>query len=269
MKWARRGEKQVVTTTDAPSNAMDKFRSAKHWGKAELDLLEVIFDENPPKRLDLNTVIKIEESKIPADMQKRIFPSFLSWLIMTVIRVGVEQLSAVDAELLRTKTLSLDDVDDLAPKFEQFFSTLYKLMQIQEHKQIIRDENLRKETETKQQPESIHTTPPPSVPPSSSSIVTRSKRPPSSPVDIGLSSKRVKTDPLLSLQLPKTPDQPTIPSNPQKTSSSLESQEEDVSKELLALFFSCSLSVLKSKFRIINWHQSGAKRVELVRSYVS
>lgn len=57
---AKKAGKQIVETTDVTSgtelDAGDKFRSAKHWGKKELDLLEVIFEENPTKRLDLNTI---------------------------------------------------------------------------------------------------------------------------------------------------------------------------------------------------------------------
>ena len=37
----------IVAPTDPLKNVEDKFRSAEFWGKIELDLLEVIFEENP------------------------------------------------------------------------------------------------------------------------------------------------------------------------------------------------------------------------------
>lgn len=176
----------------------------------------------------------------------------------------------MDAELLKNKQLALDDLDDLAPKFEQFFTTLHKVMQIQEQKQLASDERSAKEAEAKQQTESAQVQTTCTVVPSpTSSIITRSKRPPPpDPLYIGNTSKRAKGNSPSPSAPPKTPDQPTLPADPTKTSSSIESQEEEASKELLALFLSCSLSVLKSKFRELKWQQSGAKVVELVRTYL-
>ena len=55
----------IIAPTDPLKNVEDKFRSAKFWGKKELRLLEVIFVENPQKRLDLNTVTNANGDELP------------------------------------------------------------------------------------------------------------------------------------------------------------------------------------------------------------
>lgn len=49
-------EKQIFVPREAPTDVGDKLKSSKHWGRKELDLFEVIFEENPPRLLDLNTI---------------------------------------------------------------------------------------------------------------------------------------------------------------------------------------------------------------------
>lgn len=55
-KGPKKAEKQLVVPTEALIYVSDKPLSAKHWGKKELDLFEVIFEEDPPKRLNLDTI---------------------------------------------------------------------------------------------------------------------------------------------------------------------------------------------------------------------
>lgn len=72
---AKTTEKQIVEPTEAPLNAGGKFRSAKFWGKRELELLEVVFEEKPRKLLDLNTITNTNVDDWPAELQKCISPS--------------------------------------------------------------------------------------------------------------------------------------------------------------------------------------------------
>jgi hypothetical protein len=79
----KKAGKQIVETTDVTSevDAGDKFRSAKHWGKKELDLLEAIFEENPTKRLDLNT-ITTKDLPMPFEFQSCNLDFVIRWANM-------------------------------------------------------------------------------------------------------------------------------------------------------------------------------------------
>lgn len=144
-----------------------------------------------------------------------------------------------------------DDFKRLAPQFEVFFTSLLTVMQIQEQKQ--RD----KLAKLASQPESI--------PSSSASTVTGTKRSPQSPISLPRKRPRPTFDTTSSASEPKTPDQPTHPANPNLTSSTVESKDEDHTKELLHLFILNTMSVLEAGFRTVHWLRSG-NPVELVKT---
>jgi hypothetical protein len=66
--------KQEFRPTD-PKEEDNKFTSASTWNKTHLDLLEVKFDPDAVDRLDLNQVLKVDESEWSALLQARSFSS--------------------------------------------------------------------------------------------------------------------------------------------------------------------------------------------------
>ena len=129
-------------------------------------------------------------------------------------------------EQLQTITVNVDELQDLAPQFDPFYTALLDLMQIQGHKQIAKEEKLAKAIAkeqarlTKSQSQQITG----ANPPSTSSISTRTKRPRPHPVSTDGPSKRTRSkanSPAHSDEQPTTPNQPIPPANPKSTSSSV------------------------------------------------
>lgn len=182
------------------------------------------------------------------------------------------------------------DFKKLAPDFHMFFRSLLKVRTVQseklkerEDKQEIKEPNSAKRPSQSTKLESTPVT----IPPSTSTIVTRSKRHLPEPLATQGSTKRPKFDSPTPSPIPEppitpnqntvhpdpiTPDQPTVPSNPKFTSDSTESQDEESSKELLAMFVECSFSALEDEFRRLKWTRSSDNSgsvVELIRTYDS
>ena len=72
--------------------------------------------------------------------------------------------------------------------------------------------------------------------------------------------------PRINLERPKTPDQPTFPSNPDFSGSSTQSKDEESIKLLLDHLFKNTMSVLRSNFRKISWSRSACD-IELYKRY--
>ena len=74
---ATRGEarvKQVVVTPDEPKGEEEKLGSSSGWGKEHLDYLGVKFNEG--LRVDLNTILRVDESHWPEELRIRIYSPY-------------------------------------------------------------------------------------------------------------------------------------------------------------------------------------------------
>src|SRR5271169_6333659 len=154
---------------------------------------------------------------------------------------------------LNDGTVEIDHVFKVAPRFAATVSSILSVMSIQEIKERAK---LAKHAS---QPDSQLT--------SSQLITTSRKRPPPSPTSSF--PKRIKStaDTPSPRSEPKTPDQPTHPSDPNFTGASIESKEEENTKKLLIDLLRNTMSVLEAEFRRITWQRSGY-RVELNQTYV-
>jgi hypothetical protein len=97
-----------------------------------------------------------------------------------------------------------------------------------------------------------------SQPASSASTIVGVKRPLGSPVAATFSKKTKQDPPSPAQSEPKTPDQPTHPPDPNLTGNTIESKDEDYTKDLLKTFLKDILRALKSGFREPTWHRSDA-----------
>lgn len=150
---------------------------------------------------------------------------------------------------LNIGALDIDQVKKLAPEFTTTFTSLLGVMEIREMKQRA------KENKSAGQISSIL--------PSSDTTLTNLKRSAGSQASV-LPPKRTKStngSPSPRPE-PRTPDQPTHPSNPDLTGGSTESKDEENTKKLLIDILRNSMSVLEAGFRKIPWQRSGC-RVEL------
>jgi hypothetical protein len=139
-------------------------------------------------------------------------------------------------------SIEIDDVsNDIAPKFSPMFATLVDVMSTQEEKMRIK--------EAKQTKILIN---------SSNSQQMIKQRPP----EIAISSIPSKRD----SSEPTTPDQPTLPVNPNFTSSTSESKDEENTKMLLKQLLLNTMSFLERDFRKISWQRSGYK-VEIIHTF--
>ncbi len=152
---------------------------------------------------------------------------------------------------LNNGNIDIDDVTNhLAPKFGATFTALLATLEIQEMKQ--RAKLAKQESRAS------------SFPASSGTNLKRSAE----SQDVSVPSKRARAEsdrPSPSAE-PRTPDQPTHPSDPNWTGSSSASKDEENTRALLKQLVMNTLSTLESDFRRIVWQQSG-HRVELAQTY--
>jgi hypothetical protein len=150
------------------------------------------------------------------------------------------------------KSGEIDDYDmaELAPNFRESFSCLSVLMTAKERQQ---------------KSKGTGSTGTPALP----SPQTGQKRP--RPVSHTSSSKRAKGEYDVELQdEPTTPDQPIEPFDPKfsvDSSKTEESQTEESTKGLLALFMGETLKALHREFAYIYWQTSGYK-VHIFKTYI-
>lgn len=131
----------------------------------------------------------------------------------------------------------------LARDFVATFRSLLNVMSVQEIK-----ERAKQDKEAKQLD---------SQPMSSGSTSTTRKRPPQSPVSSAPKRTKATKDSPSPRSEPKTPDQPTHPSDPNFTGASIESKDEENTKQLLSQLLMDTLNILEADFRTITWHKSG------------
>jgi hypothetical protein len=156
---------------------------------------------------------------------------------------GAKQLGAVDMNDLCSGDIDIDDVrKEFAPYFVQTFKSLLTVMENQETKLRMKEEKERSQLYSQ----------------SVSSSTTTDAVPP------GVASSRTKSSADI-LSEPRTPDQPTHPSNPKWSGSSTASQDEEATKMLLSLFLSETMTILEADFRRVHWQKSGL-RVELAQT---
>jgi hypothetical protein len=202
-----------------------------------------------------------------------------------VINEGRRQLSLVDMADYDAGNISANDFKKLAPDFHMFFRSLLKVKIVQSEKLKKREDKQEKKELSSAKRSSQFTKPettPATIPLSTNTIVTRSKRRLPEPLSIQGSVKRAKhNSPIPQSPItpnhsmipaePVTPDQPTVPSNPKFTSDSIESQDEEGSKELLVMFVECCFSALEDEFRQLKWARTSGNSspVELIRTYDS
>jgi len=166
------------------------------------------------------------------------------------IAACLKQLTAVDVELLDSGDIDDYDMKELAPDFKQSFGTLSVLMTGKERKE---------------KSKGTGSTGTPALP----SPKTGQKR--TRPVSLTSSSKRPKGEYDVELpDEPTTPDQPTKPFDPKfsaDSSKTEESQTEESTKGLLALFMAETLDALHREFAYIYWQTSGYK-VHIFKTYI-
>ena len=133
---------------------------------------------------------------------------------------------------------------DHAPSFRLFFRQLKNLLR----ENVPRDNLLVSSTE---QP-----IPEDTVAPDTSnyeSVVQSKKRPNSLSITTSAPTKVRPTSSLREQDIPHTPDQPTIPKNPDDTGDSLESIDEDNTKQMMKTFIDTILDNLEPDFGQITW----------------
>src|SRR6266496_1656408 len=164
---------------------------------------------------------------------------------MSGVTEGARQLAAVDMSQLTSGAIEIEVVSNkLAPKFTSTFRSLLNVISIQEMKQCAKE--MRKAN-------SQH------MSSGMSSSTMKRAAEVSPPVQTVQPRKRSRGDNRSPSPLsnPKTPDQPTHPSNPNWTGGTEESKDEENTKALLKQVVTDSMSVLELDFRKIFWQRSG------------
>jgi len=128
------------------------------------------------------------------------------------IAKGAKQLGAVDMNDLCSGDIDIDEVGtEFAPKFVQTFKSLLTIMENQETKLRMKESKEKSQVTSQSVSSSTNTH---TIQPTPNVRTTSS------------------TD---TLSEPRTPDQPTHPSNPKWSGSSAASQDEEATKKLLSL----------------------------------
>jgi hypothetical protein len=192
-------------------------------------------------KLDLNRVLQVRESEWSSELRAR---TFLLRSLSHVLGVaeGAKQLGAVDMNDLCSGEINIDDVrKKFAPDFVQTFRSLLTIMENQETKLQMKEAKERSQSNSQSVSGSTSTDALPS----------------------GVAS-RTQSSPDISSE-PRTPDQPTHPSNPKWSGSSTASQDEEATKKLLSRLLWDTMTILEADFRMVNWQKSGLK-VELTET---
>jgi hypothetical protein len=172
---------------------------------------------------------------------------------MLGIADGAKQLASIDITHLKSSTVKMNRARRLvAPDFGPFFSSLVGVITAQEKKLRTRQASHQSSTPMS----------------SGSTIPARKRSPPSSDAVIG--TKRTKqTNESTSLHSePKTPDQPTHPSDTDWSGSTDSSNDEEYPKMLLRDLLLNIREFLDEEFYRITWQRSGHE-VDLVQTFLS
>jgi hypothetical protein len=248
-----------IVLPDAPKEEEWKFGSANTWDREHLESLGVSFWRK--KLLNLDSVLKVNESDWTKEMKDS--KSYIFIFDRIGVAMGVEQLSSVEVRDLETRKINMDDLTiDYAPQFASTFSTLVEVRSIEEKKKRAKDEKKAREALSQ----------------TSSTILQssqRTKHPPPSPISTQPSKRSRTTEQETTTRVPspKTPDRPTVPSDPDLTHGtvesgvSIQSKDEESTKVLANTLIRDTMNLLGSAFRAIRWQTSGNK-VQLTRTYI-
>lgn len=158
---------------------------------------------------------------------------------------------ATELATITPEVLKIGDnnyIKDRAPNFRLFFRQLKNLLS----ENVLRDNQLVSPTEQL----TLDSTTAPDTSNLSSIIhsTTESKKRPNSLSIITSSPTKVRpTSSLREQDSPHTPDQPTIPKNPDDTGDSVESIDEDNTKQMMKIFIDTILDHLEPDFGQIMW----------------
>jgi len=159
---------------------------------------------------------------------------------------GKEQLSSIHVSDLVNDIFAEDTIGDRAPQFDATFRGILALVQN------------AKTSDDATRPSSVS----PTTPTPSKATQKRAAEDAAGEKD----AKRTKVHPDESTSKgPRTPDQPTIPPNPNYSGStdssggSLESTDEELTKALIRSFLDDARGFLRLDFRVLDWTKSGLK----------
>jgi hypothetical protein len=142
---------------------------------------------------------------------------------------------------------SMDVVDDLI-YFKNVFTTLLSVIRLKDNKIRQRMQRVDKTVESV----------------SASDLVGQKRSADTLPPQDS-KPKRSKLD-QTSQQRPKTPDQPTVPAEPDLSGSSRESDDEEDTRVLLNEFLKAVLSIVKTEVRGLKWASSNP--VQIIHTYI-
>ena len=170
---------------------------------------------------------------------------------MLGITDGAKQLASIDITHLQSDTVDMNRIRKRhAPDFGSFFNSLVDVITRQ-------DKKLRARQASQQV----------STPISSGSPIPTQKRPPPIPVsDIPAKRTRQTDESASPRSEPKTPDQPTHPSDPDWTGGTDSSKDEEHAKMLLRDLLMNTKDLLAEDFYRITWQRSGHK-VDIVQTF--
>ena len=160
----------------------------------------------------------------------------------------------VEMSDLNSGVIDIDDVSNtIAPKFTAMFTSLLSVMEIQEIKE--RAKEAKRANQASFLPESSGTT-----------IIGLKRPADASATAIPSKRPKARSSTPSPRPEPRTPDQPSHPSNPDFTGGSTESKDEENTKKLLFDVLRNTMSMLEADFRRITWQRSGY-RVELSQTF--
>jgi hypothetical protein len=157
--------------------------------------------------------------------------------------IEVETLARELATIAPETLKAAEDLDvfDSVPNFRLFFESL----------QLLVSDNVQPEVIVSYATNSSLANPEPLS--AMSSSIPLKRRPDSltiatsTPIKVSLTSSRMEQD------IPQTPDQPTIPKDSTYSGDSIESINEDNTKQMISTLIRTTISLLGTDFRLISW----------------
>lgn len=163
-----------------------------------------------------------------------------------------QELSAITPEILKAAD-DEEDIKDRAPNFGLFFEQMRRLLSDnaqREEELILPTARL---TLAAAKPPLSNPTEFKSTVHSISSTSDSKKRPNSLTISTPSPTKVRPKEAAHELRIPQTPDQPTVPKNPVYSGDSIESIDEDNTKQMIRTFIHTTLYHLGRDFRGISW----------------
>jgi hypothetical protein len=241
--------RRVVLPTEKVEEGEEQhtLRSGSKWRQYELALLKVKFEPDEDSELLMLDV----EHEWTLSQRQRILPS-CGLLMPLVVDSLIQQLSSITPDMLKESGYE-DDIAKYAPEFKLFFDQLKLLLSNNAESM---DEITLPAVELSLQTEKPGFFPEQLPFITSPSASETKKRPNSltltSPTKVRLTSSQYR-------DVPHTPDQPTIPKNPGFSGDSIESTDEDNTKQMIRILINTALLGLRSDFSAILWPKYAQK----------